>query len=36
MANAHPRLKAAARFEAPSNDENGVLRVIADALDIPL
>ena len=36
MANAHPLLKAAARFEAPSNDENGVLRVIADALDIPL
>ncbi len=34
MANAHPLLKAAARHEAPSNDENGVLRVIARAFDI--
>lgn len=36
MANAHPLLKAAARYEAPSNDENGVLRVIADTFSLPL
>ncbi len=28
MANAHPELKAAANFTAPSNDENGVVREI--------
>lgn len=28
MANAHPKLKAAARFEAPSNDEDGVVAVL--------
>ena len=35
MANAHPALKAAARFEAPSNDENGVLRVIREKAGLP-
>ena len=28
MANAHPALRAVCRFEAPSNDEHGVLRVL--------
>ncbi len=28
MANAHPDVKAAARFSAPSNDEDGVMRVL--------
>ena len=28
MANAHPELKAAARFEAPGNDQDGVMRVL--------
>ena len=35
MANAHPDVKAAARFEAPSNDENGVVRAIRQQLDLP-
>ena len=35
MANAHPELKAAARFEAPSNDENGVIRIIRERLGLP-
>ena len=34
MRNAHPRLKAAARFEAPGNDENGVMRVLREAFDL--
>ena len=34
MANAHPLLKAAARFEAPSNDENGVMRVIREKVGL--
>jgi hypothetical protein len=32
MANAHPRLKAAARFEAPACSEDGVLRTIRSRL----
>lgn len=32
MANGHPDLQAAARFQAPSNDENGVLQTIVDVL----
>ena len=36
MANAHPQLKAAARHGAPSNDENGVLRVIAKTFKLPI
>lgn len=35
MANAHPELKAAARFEAPSNDENGVIRIIRERMGLP-
>ena len=32
MANAHPRLKAAARYQAPGNDDNGVVRTIRSVL----
>lgn len=34
MANAHPALKAACRYEAPSNDEDGVVRAIRQALGL--
>ncbi|MPN38198.1 5-amino-6-(5-phospho-D-ribitylamino)uracil phosphatase YbjI [bioreactor metagenome] len=30
MANSHPELAAACRFRAPSNDDNGVMRVIRE------
>ena len=32
MANAHPKLKAAARYQAPGNDDNGVVRTIRAVL----
>lgn len=32
MANAHPLLKEISRFEAPSNDEDGVVKTIRDYL----
>lgn len=32
MANAHPDIKAISRYQAPSNDENGVVRAIRDFL----
>ncbi|QCB95112.1 HAD family hydrolase [Cellulomonas shaoxiangyii] len=37
MANGHPDVRAGARFLAPSNDENGVVRTIASVLrlDVP-
>lgn len=34
MANAHPKLKEAARFEAPSNDEDGVVKVLKKTFGI--
>ena len=34
MANAHPALKTLARHIAPSNDENGVMRVVREALNV--
>ena len=34
MANAHPRLKARARYTAPGNNENGVVRTIRAVLGI--
>ena len=34
MENAHPALKALARHIAPSNDENGVMRVVRAALGL--
>ena len=34
MANAHPRLKATARFQAPGNDDNGVVRTIRAVLGL--
>lgn len=34
MANAHPEVRARARFVAPGNDENGVVRTIAAVLGI--
>ena len=34
MENAHPTLKALARHIAPSNDENGVMRVVRAALEL--
>ena len=34
MANAHPKLKAAARFQAPGNDDNGVVRTIRSVLGL--
>jgi len=33
MANGHPQLKAAADHIAPSNEENGVVRVLQQLLD---
>lgn len=36
MHNAHPQLHERARFVAPSNNDNGVVRTIASVLDIPL
>lgn len=33
MANAHPEIKKIARFETKSNDENGVVEVLAKVLD---
>jgi Cof subfamily protein (haloacid dehalogenase superfamily) len=36
MHNAHPRLHERARFVAPSNNDNGVVRTITSVLDIPL
>lgn len=36
MRNAHPRLHERAKFVAPSNNDNGVVRTIAAVLDIPL
>lgn len=36
MHNAHPLLHERARFVAPSNNDNGVVRTIASVLDIPL
>ncbi|MFS0706272.1 HAD hydrolase family protein [Cellulomonas sp. 179-A 9B4 NHS] len=37
MANGHPDVRAGARFVAPSNDENGVVRTVASVLriDVP-
>ena len=34
MANANEKAKAVAKYEAPSNDENGVLKVLAKYLDV--
>lgn len=36
MDNAHPQVKAAARYVAPSNNANGVVRTLASALRIAL
>lgn len=36
MSNAHPELAARARFTAPANTENGVVRTVADVLDLKL
>jgi Cof subfamily protein (haloacid dehalogenase superfamily) len=36
MANAHPAVRATARYLAPGNDENGVVRTIASVLGIPM
>lgn len=36
MHNAHPQLHERAKFVAPSNNDNGVVRTIASVLDIPL
>jgi hypothetical protein len=36
MDNAHPQVRAAAAFVAPSNNENGVLRTLAAAMGVPL
>jgi len=35
MANAHPALRTRARYVAPSNSQNGVVRTIASVLGIP-
>jgi Cof subfamily protein (haloacid dehalogenase superfamily) len=35
MDNAHPDVRAAARFVAPGNNENGVIRTIVAALNLP-
>ncbi|MFW0794526.1 Cof-type HAD-IIB family hydrolase [Gordonia sp. CPCC 205515] len=35
MANAHPRILEAARYVAPSNEENGVVRTVRAALGLP-
>ena len=34
MANAHPKLKAAAGYQAPANDDNGVIRTIRHVLQL--
>ena len=34
MENALPQLKAAAKYVAPSNDDNGVLRVIRERFSL--
>lgn len=34
MKNANAKAKAVAKYEAPTNDENGVLKVLAKYLDI--
>jgi hypothetical protein len=36
MANAHPEVVRRARYLAPSNNENGVLRTIARVVGVPL
>lgn len=36
MANAHPTVQAGARYLAPGNGENGVVRTIASVLGIPM
>jgi len=36
MSNAHPKLRARARYTAPSNNDNGVIRTIASVLDLPI
>lgn len=36
MDNAHPQVRAAAAYIAPSNNDNGVLRTVAGALGVPL
>jgi hypothetical protein len=36
MHNAHPLLRERAKFVAPSNNDNGVVRTIASILDIPV
>lgn len=35
MQNAHPDLKKAARFEAPGNDQNGVIKIICEKISCP-
>ncbi|MEE4025294.1 HAD family hydrolase [Gordonia sp. PKS22-38] len=35
VANAHPAIRAAARYLAPSNEENGVVRTVRAALGLP-
>ena len=35
MDNAHPAVRAAARFVAPGNNENGVVRTVVSALGLP-
>ncbi len=35
MDNAHPAVRAGARFVAPGNDDNGVVRTVASALGLP-
>jgi hypothetical protein len=35
MDNAHPQVRAHARFVAPSNNRNGVVRTIVAALELP-
>ncbi|WP_372435073.1 Cof-type HAD-IIB family hydrolase [Actinotalea soli] len=36
MANAHPEVRERARYEAPANTENGVVRTLAALLGIPM
>ncbi|MBU4214505.1 MAG: HAD family hydrolase [Actinobacteria bacterium] len=36
MDNAHPQVRAAAAYVAPSNNDNGVLRTLAAAMGVPL
>ncbi len=35
MDNAHPKVRAAARFVAPGNNDNGVVRTVASVLGLP-